>query len=224
MAGKQESVFVTLPPITLGALATATIMYPADLVRALKMSSAAEGKQSVPNLLRNFYQVHGAKGFVTQGVGPEMMRATYMRVLKFFLFPITHRAFFGKEQSVGTTFTKGVAAAVASLPEGLTIAPMEVAKIGLQLDKEKRFQNNSMAVVRHIMQTRGWTGLFMGYTGMQYRQTAWTAAYFATLSYWQAWFPPSRKLSNHPLTLSPLLFVFTCVCGFTGPNQVVFAA
>ena len=78
----QESVFQTLPSITLGALATAAVMYPADLVRALKMSSAADaGKQGVPQLLRNFYQVHGAKGFVTQGVGPEMMRATYVRVL-----------------------------------------------------------------------------------------------------------------------------------------------
>eukprot|EP00301_Raphidiophrys_heterophryoidea_P020629 c5270_g1_i1.p1 GENE.c5270_g1_i1~~c5270_g1_i1.p1 ORF type:complete len:335 (-),score=62.13 c5270_g1_i1:177-1091(-) len=181
----KDSVWQTLPPITAGALATATVMYPADLVRALKMSAAAEQPLPITALLKNFYNTHGAKGFVTQGVGPEMARATYMRVLKFFLFPICHRAIYGKNPSEGTWVTKGIAAAACSLPEGFTIAPLEVAKIGLQLDKEKRFNNNSFNVLRHVMKTRGWTGLFLGYTGMQYRQTSWTAVYFASLSFWE---------------------------------------
>jgi hypothetical protein len=62
-----------------------------------------------------------------------MMRATYMRVLKFFLFPITHQAIFNKHENKGTPGTKAIAAAVASLPEGFTIQPLEVAKISLQL-------------------------------------------------------------------------------------------
>jgi hypothetical protein len=75
----------------------------------------------------------GLKGFATQGVLPEMMRATYMRVLKFFLFPITHKSMFGTPENKGSPATKAVAAAVASLPEGFTIQPLEVAKICLQL-------------------------------------------------------------------------------------------
>jgi hypothetical protein len=75
----------------------------------------------------------GLKGFATQGVLPEMMRATYMRVLKFFLFPITHKAMFGTPENKGSPMTKAAAAAVASLPEGFTIQPLEVAKIALQL-------------------------------------------------------------------------------------------
>ena len=62
-----------------------------------------------------------------------MMRATYMRVLKFFLFPITHKAMFGTAENKGSPATKAAAAAVASLPEGFTIQPLEVAKIALQL-------------------------------------------------------------------------------------------
>ena len=31
-----------------------------------------------------------AKGLMSQGVVPEVIRATWMRVLKFFFFPITH--------------------------------------------------------------------------------------------------------------------------------------
>mmetsp|Transcript_7933 Transcript_7933/g.19394 ORF Transcript_7933/g.19394 Transcript_7933/m.19394 type:complete len:301 (-) Transcript_7933:251-1153(-) len=181
MAQKQ-SVWATLPPITCGALTTATAMYPVDVVRALKMSAASDGKKAgTMTLLKDFHARHGMIGFVSQGVIPEMVRATYMRVLKFFLFPITHRALFGKETAQGSVSTKAIAAAVASLPEGFTIQPIEVSKIALQLDKENKYKNNASAVIKDIIKTRGWTGLFIGYTGIQYRQTSWTAAYFATM-------------------------------------------
>jgi hypothetical protein len=50
--------FKELPPITAGALATATLMYPVDLVRALKMSAAAEGKGGTAmSLIRDFHAV-----------------------------------------------------------------------------------------------------------------------------------------------------------------------
>lgn len=158
-------------------------MYPVDVVRALKMSAASDGKvASTTELLKEFHARHGLKGFVSQGVVPEMIRATYMRVLKFFLFPITHKAMFGKPETQGGPFSKAAAAAVASLPEGFTIQPIEVSKIALQLDKTNKYNNNASAVIKDIMATRGWTGLFIGYFGIQYRQTSWTAAYFATLS------------------------------------------
>eukprot|EP00038_Savillea_parva_P016999 m.18807 g.18807 ORF g.18807 m.18807 type:complete len:302 (+) comp3628_c0_seq1:54-959(+) len=175
-------VMQTLPPITLGALTTAAAMYPVDLVRALKMSSAQSGGDaSVATLLRDFHRAHGMKGFVSQGVGPEMLRATYMRVSKFFLFPIAHRAMFGLEPSEGSTTSKAIAAAVCSLPEGLTIAPIETAKIGLQLDSTNVYKNSMSNFTRATLQNRGWTGMFTGYFGIAYRQTSWTAVYFATL-------------------------------------------
>jgi len=183
MAQKQ-SVFAALPPITCGALSTATLMYPVDLVRALKMSAAASGQAgSTMDLLRAFHAQHGMKGFATQGVIPEMLRATYMRVLKFFLFPITHKAMYGKPETQGSGVSKAIAAGVASLPEGFTIQPLEVAKIALQLDKTNHYKNNMNLVIKDIMQNRGWTGLFIGYFGIQYRQTSWTAAYFASLKF-----------------------------------------
>lgn len=180
----NQSVWATLPPITCGALGTATLMYPVDLMRALKMSAAADGvSKGTLGLLQDFHARHGLKGFATQGVFPEMLRATYMRVLKFFLFPITHQAMYGYPETKGNGITKAIAAGVCSLPEGFTIQPMEVAKISLQLDKEKKYNNNSMAVMKEIMKTRGWTGLYVGYFGVQYRQTSWTAAYFASLKF-----------------------------------------
>ena len=48
--------FRELPPITAGALATATLMYPVDLLRALKMSAAAEGRGgSAVTLVKEFH-------------------------------------------------------------------------------------------------------------------------------------------------------------------------
>jgi hypothetical protein len=159
-------------------------MYPVDLMRALKMSAAADGVQKgTVELIKDFHARHGLKGFATQGVIPEMMRATYMRVLKFFLFPITHQAIYGYPETKGNGLTKAIAAGVCSLPEGFTIQPLEVAKISLQLDKEKKFNNNMSAVMKHVMNTRGVTGLYVGYFGVQYRQTSWTAAYFASLKF-----------------------------------------
>jgi hypothetical protein len=50
--------FKQLPPITAGALSTATLMYPVDLVRALKMSAAAEGKGGTAiSLIKDFHAV-----------------------------------------------------------------------------------------------------------------------------------------------------------------------
>ena len=118
----SQSIFATLPPITCGALTTATTMYPVDLLRALKMSAAAEGvSKGTGELVKEFHAKHGLKGFVSQGVLPEMLRATYMRVLKFFLFPITHKAVFGMPENKGSAMTKAVAGGLASLPEGFTI-------------------------------------------------------------------------------------------------------
>lgn len=76
-----------LPPITCAAIVTAGMMYPVDIVRALVMaqSSAAGPKLGVVGLVNNFYKQHGAKGFVTKGIGAEMMRATFSRVIKFWL-------------------------------------------------------------------------------------------------------------------------------------------
>jgi len=54
--------FNQLPPITAGALATATLMYPVDLVRALKMSAAAEGRSgSAVQLIKEFHSIRESR-------------------------------------------------------------------------------------------------------------------------------------------------------------------
>jgi len=183
MSQANQSVWVTLPPITAGALATAAIMYPVDLLRALRMASSTEAKQSTLEIVRKFVRLYGISGLFRQGVVPEMARATWMRVLKFFLFPITHRAMYDKDPSKGSGITRAIAGAVCSIPETISIVPIEMSKIGLQLDKENKFKNKGVAAIQHIYRTQGLMGLMTSYAGVQYRQASWTGAYFGSLNY-----------------------------------------
>ena len=117
---------------------TAAIMYPVDLVRGLSMMNPGA---SVPTLLTNFKATYGVTGFFTQGLAPEVSRATLMRGLKFTLYPALHQRMFDKPVSEGTTKSKLAAACVTSVPEVLIIMPLEVSKVILTTDAEKKFGN-----------------------------------------------------------------------------------
>eukprot|EP01064_Diplonema_japonicum_P023554 TRINITY_DN33984_c0_g1_i1.p1 TRINITY_DN33984_c0_g1~~TRINITY_DN33984_c0_g1_i1.p1 ORF type:complete len:316 (+),score=58.85 TRINITY_DN33984_c0_g1_i1:50-997(+) len=178
---RQQSAFDTLPPITAGAASVAFLMYPADVMRALKMASAGGGESSAFVLLKNFIQAHGIKGFASQGVVPELLQRTWSRISKFFLFPPLHRLLWSKDPSQGSPFTKGSAAMLATLPEMWTCTPFETAKVALQLDSKNRFKNSATGVAKWIFKEQGWKGLYCGYAGLQYRQACWTSIYFATV-------------------------------------------
>lgn len=178
--------------INIFLVSTAGLMYPVDVMRALKMSSAGS-KESFS--IGEFYRKFGIKGMIGQGLLPELLKSSSMRVSKFFFFPIFLEKGFGKTASKASPLEKGIAGALATVPEILLISPMEVAKIGLQLDRENKFKNNSIEFIKHIHKTKGFSGLYSGWTGMQWRQCWWTGTYFATLSSWKkAIEPPLKKV------------------------------
>jgi len=180
----------SLAPLTGAAVSTAVIMYPIDVLRALKMASAGgEGGLSIGG----FYQKYGLKGFVSQGVIPEICRATAMRVSKFFFFPIMCNLFWSSDPADTVPWKKGLAGAAATVPEILVISPMEVAKIGLQLDSEGKYKNNANAFIKDIYKKHGIRGCYCGWAGMQYRQCFWTGTYFATLQSWRDCLNPKLK-------------------------------
>eukprot|EP00386_Alphamonas_edax_P000684 GDKI01002130.1.p1 GENE.GDKI01002130.1~~GDKI01002130.1.p1 ORF type:complete len:142 (+),score=48.96 GDKI01002130.1:130-555(+) len=137
----------TLIPLTGAALSTAALMYPVDVVRALKMANASSVE---PFSLGGFYSKFGWRGFVSQGVLPELAKSTTMRVSKFFFFPILCTNIFGEPPSKLDAKKKAVAGALATVPEILLISPMEVAKIGLQTDTKNAFKNDSLAFAKHM--------------------------------------------------------------------------
>lgn len=169
-------------PVLLSAFSAAAIMYPMDLVRALQMANAGCGeKLTTIQLLKNFKTVHGFKGFFTQGLAPELAKSTWMRFLKFSLFPIVHKKIHGITVNNGTPKTKAIAAFISAVPESITIMPLELSKIALQLDTANRFNNNMFSAMGTILRERGPSGLMLGYLGIQYRQAMWSACYFASV-------------------------------------------
>ncbi|CAJ1395904.1 unnamed protein product [Effrenium voratum] len=167
----------TLPPICGGAVVTSVVMYPVDVVRAICMSNPGTGAGEA---LKGFVEAHGMMGFVKQGLVAEVTRASISRAIKFFMQPIVHRNLYGKPETQGTPISKGLAGALGTVPEVLAISPLENIKLAAQLDKEGRF-NGSADIAKHIMKTRGFGGLMIGYAGMQVRQFLWTGGFFLTL-------------------------------------------
>jgi solute carrier family 25 2-oxodicarboxylate transporter 21 len=197
-----SALFSTLAPISSGCIVSAFFMYPFDVVRALRMASASDAAAaslSTSQLVRNFVSAHGVKGLVSQGVAPEMARATMMRVVQFFSYPLCHEALTGKKPSEGTPVTKLVSGMAASLPSALAITPLENAKIALQLDSEKRFGNSMGNAARHLWR-RGILAPYVGLQGVFTRSAISFGPYIATLPYCQSFTKPmvSNTLGDGP--------------------------
>ena len=167
----------TLLPLVPSSLIVAVVFYPIDVLRALKMSSA--GGQGVTP--QQFYAKYGIRGFFGQGMAPEVTRATVMRVSKFFFNPIMSDALWGKAPKDCTIPQKMVSGALATFPEILAISPFEVAKLGLQVDTANTHKNNMMNFMKHMYKTRGISGLYCGWFGMQCRQSIFTGIFFGTV-------------------------------------------
>eukprot|EP00596_Hydrurales_sp_CCMP1899_P001212 CAMPEP_0119036202 /NCGR_PEP_ID=MMETSP1177-20130426/3730_1 /TAXON_ID=2985 /ORGANISM="Ochromonas sp, Strain CCMP1899" /LENGTH=304 /DNA_ID=CAMNT_0006995647 /DNA_START=244 /DNA_END=1158 /DNA_ORIENTATION=+ len=173
-------------PVLASAFCVAAIMYPLDLIRGLEMAAASDGlKATTGELLNNFRSIYGIQGFFTQGLAPELLRSTYMRFVKFSLFPIAHMALTGVSEKSGTALTKAMAAIVASFPEAISIMPLEIAKTSLQLDTGNRFKNNMLTAMSTVYKEKGVKGFTVGYLGVQYRQAMWTAGYFASIKFFE---------------------------------------
>ena len=214
-ARKPVNAGLTLFPLTGAAVATATIMYPVDVMRALTMASAGSKE---PFNIGKYYQKFGIKGFVSKGVLPEIAKSTVMRVSKFFFFPILCDNLHGKSPKECSPLQKGIAGALATVPEILLISPLEVAKIGMQLDVENKFNNNSRAFLKHMWDTKGIGGMYTGWAGMQWRQCWWTGTYFATLSWWKSTVNPPLESLGLPQQVSTLISGFLAGFFATFPN------
>ena len=171
-------------PILASAFCAAAIMYPLDLVRALQMANAGSGL-TTKELLVNFHKAHGFTGFFTQGLVPELARSTWMRFIKFALFPVVHMSLTGLPESKGNELTKAAAAIVSSIPEALSIMPLEISKIALQLDTTNLYRNNMFKAMKRVFEEQGLKGFSVGYLGVQYRQAAWSAGYFASIKFFE---------------------------------------
>jgi len=84
--------------------------------------------------------------------------------------------------SQGSTGTKLVSGMAASLPSALAITPLENAKIALQLDQTKKFDNSMTKAVLHLW-NRGVLAPYAGLQGVFTRSAISFGPYIAALPY-----------------------------------------
>lgn len=101
---------------------------------------------------------------------------------------------FEVDERQGTAASRAAAGATCALIEGLMIGPLEVAKVGLQLDAKNQFGNSGIKVVRQLMRERGPLGAYTGYLGVQWRQSSWTGAFFGSLRFFEQRFDDAFAL------------------------------
>lgn len=179
------------------------------------MSNAGSGK---PFSVMAHYQKYGYKAFVSKGILPEIAKSTVMRVSKFFFFPLICENMHGAPPKECTPLQKGLAGALATVPEIAMISPLEVAKIGMQLDSENKYKNNSRVFLQDLYKTRGLGGMYTGWAGMQWRQCFWTGTFFATLSWWKSTVEPPMTEAGVPQSLATLVSGFLAGFFATFPN------
>ena len=85
--------------------------------------------------------------------------------------------------------------------------PLEIAKISLQLDIAKRFNNDMFQAMGAVLKERGVGGFAIGYTGVQLRQSLWTGGYFATLSFFEDQITRFFDITNIPTVCLCALFL-----------------
>jgi hypothetical protein len=64
--------------------------------------------------------------------------------------------------TLGTALTKAMAAIISSIPEAISIMPLEIAKTSLQLDSANRFKNNMLIAMSTVYKEKGFKGFTVG--------------------------------------------------------------
>ena len=125
---------------------------------------------------QQFYAKYGIRGFFGR-VWLWVTRATVMRVSKFFSIPPCRRLC----KAQGCTIPQKMVSGVAAFPEILAISLSGEA--GLQVDTANTHKNNMMNFMKHMYKTRGISGLYCGWFGMQCRQSIFTGIFLALLEH-----------------------------------------
>ena len=160
----DHSLIKKLGPVLSSSFFATALIYPLDIVRSLAMANTME-KLSTAQLLNNFRKVYGIQGFFKQGLIPELTKGTWARFVKFGLYPVVHKQVlrYSNVTGTGTPATKAVAGILTTIPEIISIMPLEIAKLNLQLDTTNRFTNNMFKAMGEVFKTRGIKGFTVGY-------------------------------------------------------------
>ena len=216
VSDSNNNIMSTLYPITVASVTTAAFMYPIDVMRAIKMSYVADTRNLIT--IPNHYKKFGIRGFVSKGMLPEIAKSSVMRISKFYLFPIGCSILWSDKPQNCSSIQKGIAGAIITIPEIIMISPLEVAKMGIQMDHKNLYKNNSINFIKHQYKIHRINGLYVGWAGMQWRQCFWSGTYFSTLSWWKSKIEPIGNSIGIPTIVNQFIAGFLAGSVATIPN------
>lgn len=194
-----------LPPrvegksVLLASLISAAVLYRLDVCRALQMANVAssEAATSTGILLRSFVDTHGPGAALTRGVTAELLKATWIRFIKFYIYPSTllwlqGAPYFG---AINFVALQMFAAVLSAVPETVVIMPLEIAKIQLQIDDTNSFKGSMQFALKKFVGNFGIYRLFsVGFLATFCRQASWSVGYFAIYPIVEALLKQARKI------------------------------
>ena len=169
--------------VLLASLISAAVLYRLDVCRALQMASVASSEAtSTGVLLRSFVDTHGPGAALTKGVTAELIKATWIRFIKFYFYPMTLRWLQDAPyaRSAHLVVLQMFAAVLSAVPETILIMPLEIAKIQLQIDETNSLKGSMHYALKTFADNYGIYRLFsVGFLATLGRQASWSVGYFA---------------------------------------------
>lgn len=106
-------------PALAASFCTAALLYPLELLNALKMAGVGGGTSvlSTRELIAHFKEAHGVLGFFLQGLVPHVARSTLMNFVAFALFPPLHQLMFRRGADSGNGLTRALVGSIVTIPE-----------------------------------------------------------------------------------------------------------
>ncbi|KAG8831520.1 hypothetical protein FRC17_003045 [Serendipita sp. 399] len=198
---------------TAGAIAGVTeilIMYPLDVVKTRMQLDTGKKSVGLVGSFKNIIAEEGA-GRLYRGLGPPLLLEAPKRAVKFAandFWSKTYKELFNKrEMDQNLSILTGCSAGAT---ESFVVVPFELVKIKLQ-DKKSTYAG-PMAVVKHIIKTDGFLGLYAGMESTFWRHVWWNGGYFGSIYQVRLMLPkaetPQATLMNN--------FISGTVGGFIG--------
>lgn len=119
----SKKAVISNKPVIFPALAasfcTAAILYPLELLNALKMANVGSNADTLSTwgLIGHVRELHGVMGFFLQGVVPHIIRSTLMNFISFPLFAFVHQLLFRQPADNGNGITRAIVGSIVTIPE-----------------------------------------------------------------------------------------------------------
>lgn len=203
------------------------IEYPFDTI---KVRLQTQGRAVFPTTLsciKYTYMNEGIfRGFF-QGIASPIMGAAMENAALFVSYNQSLKIL-DKHTSITPLQQILVAAAVAGSCASVVLTPVELVKCQLQVSNLKALQYGTIghtsiiSTVKHVLLTKGFSGLWQGQSGTFLRESIGGVAWFATYEITKDYFQRSNKSKGEPVDTKPWQLLTSGACAGLAFNASIF--